>query len=86
MNKEEQPIASVLGIVEGEGDAGRVLSDLTRRQDNVIWIVREQKGAHFLAGRGRTTMIENRSHSFKVGIMMGHSFVKSHIIHLLAQK
>ena len=55
-----------------------ILLDLTWRQDNVIWIVGEQKAAHFPAGRGRTTMIENRSHLVVVGIMMGHSLKKSH--------
>ena len=54
--------------------------DLTWRQDNVNQIVWEQKAAYFPAGRRRTTMIENNSHSFVVWIMMGHSLVKSHRI------
>ena len=49
----------------------RIHSDLTRSQDNVIWIVGEQKAAHFPARRGRTTMIENKNHSVVGGIMIG---------------
>ena len=48
----------------------RILSDLTWHQDNVIWIVGEQKAAHFPTGKGRT-MIENKSHSVVGGIMIG---------------
>ena len=64
---------------EMHGNSTRMHLDLTWRQDNVNWIVWEQNAAYFPAGRRRTTMmIENRSHLFVVGIMMGHSLVKSH--------
>ena len=52
-------------------------SDLTLRQDNVNWIVIEQKVAHFPAGRGRTMMIENKSYSVVVGIMIWVTHSKS---------
>ena len=44
MNKEEQPIASVLGIEVGEREKAQdefswMHLDVTRRQDNVNWIV-----------------------------------------------
>ena len=51
-------------------------SDLTQRQDNVIWIVREQKAAHFPAGRGRTTLIENKNHSVHAILEPGITFLK----------
>ena len=62
---------SGLEKMEMQDKFASIHSDLAWRQDNAIWIVREQKEAHFPAKRGRTTMIENKGHLVVVGIMIG---------------